>query len=64
MRDLVGSILFLSLKQKFDMGEVLNFHTLGYLIFLQVLIEIWKNKTKQNTHSKAITGTVAMYCIY
>ena len=44
MRDLVGSILFLSLKQKVDMGEVLNFHRLRYLIFLQVLIEVWKKK--------------------
>ena len=62
MRDLVGSILFLSLKQKVDMGEVSNFHRLRYLIFLQVLIEVWKKKTP--TQSKAITGTGARYCIY
>ena len=59
MRDLVGSILFLSLKQKVDMGEVLNFHRLRYLISFDRSM-----KKKTLTQSKAITGTGARYCIY
>ena len=48
MTDLLGFILFLSLKERIDMEEVLIFHQLWYLLFLLVLMEVWK---KHRQHS-------------
>ena len=56
MRDLFGSTLSHSLKQRI---EVWNFHWLRYVLFLQVLMEVWKKYTQ----SKAITETGSRYCI-
>ena len=48
MTDLFGSILFLSLKQRINMREVLNFQSLRYLLFLQVLMEVRKKHPQQS----------------
>ena len=58
MRDLFGSMLFFSLKQRIDMGEVLKYPPTQIPLFLANV-----DGSMQQTQSKAIAGTRVTCCI-